>query len=121
MGDTTTIALKLISITPGLRVADTGGQDLFTSGDTHILGTGDYFEFKPVFYVSESAPEQVYSATFQLVDVTSDASHTHFGDSGLFTLNFQPSSAAIPEPFSILGAITSVSFGAAFKHKLNRR
>lgn len=120
LGDETTIALELVSITEGLGVANSLGEDLFDSvGDNYIIGTGDYFTFTPTFYVSKFAPIQTYSATFKLLDVTEDPNHIPFGESGTFTLNFEPQ--PIPEPITILGASTALGFGALFKRELSKK
>ncbi|MCG5056898.1 MAG: PEP-CTERM sorting domain-containing protein [Limnoraphis sp. WC205] len=100
LGEETTIALELIEITPGLGVSNSEGEDLFDGvGDNYIIGTGDYFSFTPTFSVAKDAPNDIYSATFRLLDVTSDSNHTAFLPSGTFTLNFKP----VPEPSTLLG------------------
>lgn len=118
LGDSTTIALQLRAITPGLGVADSQGQDFFASvGDIYHMGTGDYFTFKPTFYVSKSAPIKTYSATFKLLDVSSQPT---FLESGEFTFNFQPIQT-IPEPMTILGVSTALGCGTLFKRKLSHQ
>ncbi|WP_041238215.1 all3515 family Zur-repressed PEP-CTERM protein [Gloeothece citriformis] len=115
LGENTTIALELISMTPGLGVANSSGEDLFDGvGDTYVMGTGDHFTFTPIFYVSKSAPRQTYSGTFKLVDVSDNPL---FGESGEFTLNFEP----VPEPITILGTATALGFGTLFKRKLLKK
>lgn len=94
------IGLKLVSITPGLNVANTEKIDVFSGvGDTYVMGKGDDFSFTPVFYTDKSAPFAKYSATFQLVDVNNKPGHTPLLASGTFTADFQ----VIPEPSTLLG------------------
>jgi hypothetical protein len=100
------IALQLLSITPGLGIADAQGQDLLSGvGDTYTLGVGDDFSFTPIFYTSKSAPLTNYSATFKLVDLHTGEGYTPLLESGTFSFDFQ----AVPEPLTILG--TGVAFG----------
>ncbi|WP_013324486.1 all3515 family Zur-repressed PEP-CTERM protein [Gloeothece verrucosa] len=120
LGAQTKIALKLISLTPGLGVADSQGNQLFTSSDTEVLGTGDNWGFTPRFFVQESAPKKTYSATLQLLDVTDLSqypTHIPWGESGRFTFNFQP----VPEPMTILGVTTASLFGSLFKRELSKK
>lgn len=100
LGEETTIALELVDLTPGLGVVNSEGENLFAGiGENYIIGTGDYFSFKPTFYIAEDSPKTIYSATFRLLDVTSSADHSPFLESGTFTLNFKP----VPEPSTLLG------------------
>lgn len=101
LGDEATIALELISIIPGLKVADAQGNELFTSGNTvQVIGQGDDFAFTPKFFVDETAPIASYSATLRFLDVN-DNGRTPFLSSGTFTLDFRQSK--IPEPSTLLG------------------
>lgn len=96
------IALELVSITPGLKVADVNGKDLFNNvGDTFVIGQGDTFDFTPIFYTNKSAPVGQYSAEFRLLDVNTDDNYTPLSASGTFFFDFQVQS--VPEPSLLLG------------------
>ncbi len=102
LGDEATIALQLVSITPGLSVANSQGVNLFNGvNDSYTIGNGDYFSFTPVFSVDNNAPLATYSATFRFLDVNTTNNRTPLQSSGTFTLNFEP--ATIPEPSIVLG------------------
>ncbi len=102
LGDEATIALQLVSITPGLNVANSEGVNLFNAvDDTYTIGNGDYFSFTPVFSVDNNAPLATYSATFRFLDVNTNNNRIPLQSSGTFTLNFQQ--ATIPESSSVLG------------------
>ena len=75
------VHFNLVSITPGLNVADPFGVSLFSGpGDEHHLGDGDAFAlFRPHFWTDASAAPGTYSATFRLT-----AENGLFGDSGEF-------------------------------------
>lgn len=91
--DGVTVGLKLVSATPGLFVGTETASNLFGSGsDTILLGRGNTFEFKPVYWVDASAPAGTYSASFQLVNL---AAASPFGDSGTFHFDF---AVPVPEP-----------------------
>ncbi len=96
------IALELVSLTPGLNVADSGGVDLFDGvGDNYLIGEGDDFFFLPTFYTAKSAATGQYSATFRLVDLNSNNERTPLAPSGTFSFDFQVE--AVPEPSLLLG------------------
>ncbi|NJM89388.1 MAG: PEP-CTERM sorting domain-containing protein [Hydrococcus sp. RU_2_2] len=109
------IALELVSITPGLGIADSMGVDLFNSvGDRYVIGRGDNFSFEPTFYTSKSAPLGQYSAEFRLVDVNTANNRTPLATSGTFIVDFQVRS--VPESstflgFGLLGVLGLVSQG----------
>lgn len=93
------IALELVDITQGFGVATADGQNMFSQiGDFFTIGSGDDFEFTPTFYALKSGN---HSATFRLVDVNTDNSHTPLPSSGTFTINFQ----STPEPSTYLSLI----------------
>ena len=80
-----TIALELVSLTPGLHLGDAATADLVTNpGDRVTLGDGGYFDFKPVFWTEASAPVGTYEVKFKLVDTTST-----WMDSGIVTFHFR--------------------------------
>jgi len=107
------VALELLSITDGLKVADSTGADLFSSiGDRYIIGSGDNFSFTPTFYTDKSAPLGTYTAEFRLVDVNEESGRTPLGSSGRFFLDFQVES--VPEPSTLLG-LTTLGLLAFFK------
>lgn len=115
LGEEATIGLELLSITPGLGIANNQGQDLFNGvGDIYIMGQGDYFTFTPIFYASESNVEQNYSATFRLLDVN-DNNRIPWLPSGSFTINVQAAAnlepAAVPESSNLLalGIFTTIA------------
>jgi hypothetical protein len=94
------LALKLVSKTPGLHVADETGTDVLTNaGDTHsLIGAGETagdFKFSPTFWVDANAPAAAYSATFTLVDTRAAGG---FGESGTFSIDVQT-----PEPGALAG------------------
>jgi hypothetical protein len=96
------IALELVSIAPGLGVADSTGRDLFNSvGDRYVIDRGDDFSFLPTFYTSQSAPAGLYSAEFRLVDVNSANNRTPLAPSGSFAVDFQVES--VPESSTLFG------------------
>lgn len=98
----TTVALKLLSATPGLKVAAGGVMDIFGSSDTYTLGSSDSFEFLPTYYVDTGAAPGLYTAQFMLVNL---GSNTNASSSGQFYLDFQVP-APVPEPgtWAMLGA-----------------
>lgn len=109
------IALELVSITPGLGIADSTGVDLFNSvGDRYVIGRGDNFSFLPTFYTSKYAPLGQYSAEFRLIDVNTANNRTPLATSGTFIVDFQVRS--VPESstflgFGLLGVLGLVSQG----------
>ncbi|ABA22830.1 conserved hypothetical protein [Trichormus variabilis ATCC 29413] len=91
-----TIGLQLLSISSGLNVADETGVNLFNSvGDIYTIGTGDNFTFRPKFWTDAAAALGKYSATFKLVDVSTNGS-TSLLESGTFSFDF--SVEQVPEP-----------------------
>ena len=90
----TTVALKLLSATPGLKVAAGGAMDIFGGGDTYTLGPSGNFEFLPTYYVAAGAAPGVYTAQFMLVNQGSNANAR---DSGYFYLDFSVPTP-VPEP-----------------------
>ncbi|MCU0532476.1 MAG: all3515 family Zur-repressed PEP-CTERM protein [Hydrococcus sp. Prado102] len=98
------IALELVSIAPGLGIADSTGRDLFDFvGDRYVIGQGDDFSFTPVFYTSQSASAGQYSAEFRLVDVNTANNRTLLAPSGTFAVDFQVRSRSVPESSTLLG------------------
>lgn len=90
---------------------------MFTGiGDFFTIGSGDDFRFTPTFYATARGK---HSATFRLVDVTTNSVHTFLPSSGTFTLNFQ----STPEPSTYLslialGLVSFLSkFGAGTKNR----
>lgn len=88
------VALKLEYITPGLKVAANGDMDLFDSGNLHLLGDGNAFDFLPTFWVDATAAAGTYTAQFSLVNL---GSNTAVRDSGTFYIDFAVP-APVPEP-----------------------
>ncbi|WP_121969939.1 all3515 family Zur-repressed PEP-CTERM protein [Leptolyngbya sp. BC1307] len=95
------IALELVSITPGLHVADQSATNIFANvGDRYVIGEGnDFEEFMPTFWTDAAAPVGNYSATFKLQDIS--IRENRLGESGTFTADFQV--ASVPEPSVSLG------------------
>ena len=87
------VGLKLVSATPGLKLAAGGMMDIFGGGNTFTLGASDSFEFKPTYYVGAGAAAGVYTAQFQLVNL---GSNLNARDGGNFYIDV--SVPAIPEP-----------------------
>lgn len=101
------ITLELVSISPGLQVADhLGSVILSQAGQSYRLGTGNTFSFTPVFFVDAATalPGTTYSATFRLHDVNTIPDHTPYLDSGTFQMDF----VATPEPSTL--ALCSLGF-----------
>jgi MYXO-CTERM domain-containing protein len=94
------IALELVSITPGLHIADMVANPILQNvGDIFNLGVGDDWSFTPTFWTDAAAAPGTYSAEFRLHDgrATGDA----FGSSGRFHFDFRVNAVAIPEPSTI--------------------
>lgn len=112
------IALELVSITPGLGIANVQGVDLFsTVGDRFEIGQGDDFSFLPIFYTAKSAPFGNYSAEFRLVDLNNANGRTPLGASGSFIVDLQVQS--VPEPSALLGL--SLLIFLAFRAKISQK
>jgi hypothetical protein len=95
-----TVGLKLISATPGLKIAAGGDWDLFDMGNTHTLGDSNTFEFMPTYYVDGGAPMGIYTAEFMLVNLGTNA---NVRDGGRFYIDFYN---PVPEPstYALMGA-----------------
>ena len=79
------LALELVSLTPGLQVADQTGAPIFSAiGQTYKLGEGNPFSFTPSFYTNDNARSR-YSAAFRFVDLNGT-----LRDSGTFHMDFAP-------------------------------
>lgn len=84
------IALELISLTPGLHLGSATASDLATNpGDRVTLGDGDGFDFKPVFWTEASAAPGTYEIRFKLVD----AANSGPLESGIITIQFRVTDA----------------------------
>ncbi|WP_322743727.1 all3515 family Zur-repressed PEP-CTERM protein [Vasconcelosia minhoensis] len=112
------VALELMSITPGLYVADEMGENIFSGvGDRYIIGEGDDFEeFMPVFWTDASAAAGSYSATFRLQDA-SDRENP-LGESGTFSADFQVASVPEPSILAGLGLLGWVAIAGQRKRRL---
>lgn len=91
------VALKLESVTAGLKVAAGGNNDVFAGGvgSLYVLGDAGSAAFNPVFHVDGNAAPGVYTAQFSLVNI---GSNTAVRDGGTFFYDF--SVTAVPEPSS---------------------
>lgn len=79
------LALELVSLTPGLHVADQTGAPIFSAiGQTYKLGEGNPFSFTPSFYTNDNTRSR-YSAAFRFVDFNGT-----LRDSGTFHMDFAP-------------------------------
>lgn len=79
------LALELVSLTPGLQVADQAGAPMFSAiGQTYKLGDGNPFSFTPSFYTNDNARSR-YLAAFRFVDLNGT-----LRDSGTFHMDFAP-------------------------------
>lgn len=110
------IALELVAITPGLKVANEQGIDLLdTVGDIYTLGEGDNFSATPTFYTDKFAAKGLYSAEFRLLDLNNANGRTPLLPSGNFIIDFQVLS--VPEPSSVLGFGLLMGWALASKLK----
>jgi len=110
--DDVSVALKLESITPGLKVAANGDTDLFDTGNLHLLGAGNSFDFLPVFWTAADAAPGTYSAQFSLVNLGSNLA---VRDGGTFHIDFTVA-APVPEPATsamLLGGLLMLGMIAA--------
>ena len=87
------IGLRLVESTPGLHIGTETTKDIYAAGDIFTVGTGNDFEFKPVYWVDAAAPAGTYSATFELLNTGTGSSIL---DSGTFHFDFNVS--PVPEP-----------------------
>lgn len=97
------VGLRLVDITPGLRITLEDGTPILTSiGSVYEIGRGDRFAFTPVFSVAFGSPVQPYTAAFQLIDLNNTPGYRPLRDSGIFYFDFYP----VPEPstMAVLGA-----------------
>ncbi|MFM7577874.1 MAG: all3515 family Zur-repressed PEP-CTERM protein [Microcystaceae cyanobacterium] len=115
LGDDASISIELVSISPGLGVANEQGQNLFSNlGDTYLIGQGDHFSFTPIFYADPSTTVQTYSASFRLLDTNSNNGRTPWLPSGTFSMNFQAN--PVPEPPTILASLALLGMLGLFRH-----
>ncbi|UKO97676.1 all3515 family Zur-repressed PEP-CTERM protein [Nostoc sp. UHCC 0870] len=88
-----TIGLQLLEISRGLNIANEAGVNILnTPGDIYTLGSGDDFSFTPTFWTQKTATPGTYSATFKLVDLSSN----NYLESGTFSFDFRVEK--VPEP-----------------------
>jgi hypothetical protein len=87
------IGLRLVESTPGLHIGTETTKDIYATGDIFMLGAGNDFEFKPVYWVDSAVPSGAYSATFELLNI---AAGSPVMNSGTFHFDFAVS--PIPEP-----------------------
>ncbi len=95
-----TVGIELLNITPGLNIALRDSTPILQEvGAIYIIGSGNAWEFDPVFWVDNPA-EGVYSASFRLVDL-SGLTARHGGE---FHYDF-----FVPEPASMLALGTGLA------------
>jgi len=97
-----TIALELVSLTPGLHLGNVATPDLATNpGDRIPLGDGNDFDFKPVLWTETNAAPGTYEIKFKLVDTANSGPL----DSGIVTIQFRVTSG----PALTIGQFVHVS------------
>ena len=81
-----TIALELVSLTPGLHLGNATTTDLATNaGDRVTLGGGNNFIWNPVLWTETNAAPGTYEFKFKLVDTAGSGPL----DSGVATIQFR--------------------------------
>jgi hypothetical protein len=85
------IALELVSLTPGLHLGNSNTLDIATTpGNQVTLGDGGYFDFKPVLWTEANAAPGTYEIKFKLVATTGP-----WLESGIVTIQFRVVSAPV--------------------------
>jgi len=97
--DGVVVGLQLVAATPGLKVGTEAVADLFAVSDTILLGPGNTFEYKPVYWVDAASAAGTYSASFRLVNL---AVTSPIGDSGTFHFDFAVTPVPEPELYALL-------------------
>lgn len=81
-----TVALELVSLTPGLHLGDGTTPDIATNpGDRVTLGEGNSFIWKPVFWTEANAALGTYEVKFKLIDTANSGPL----ESGIVTIQFR--------------------------------
>jgi len=97
-----TIALELVSLTPGLHLGDATTLDIATApGDRVTLGDGNSFIWNPVLWTEATAPVGTYEIKFKLVDTANSGPL----ESGIVTIQFRVTSG----PALTIGQFVHVS------------
>ncbi len=87
-----TVALELVSLTPGLHLGNAASTDLATNaGDRITLGGGNNFDFKPVLWTETNAAPGTYDLKFKLVDTAASGPL----ESGIVTIRFRVSAGPL--------------------------
>ncbi|SFW32583.1 all3515 family Zur-repressed PEP-CTERM protein [Nitrosovibrio sp. Nv17] len=95
------IALRLVNSTPGLHIGTEAIRDAYSGSDVFALGTGNDFEFKPIYWVDADAAAGVYSATFELLNTSAESPLL---SSGTFSFDFAVSPVPEPETYAMFTA-----------------
>jgi hypothetical protein len=97
MMDDVLVGLRLVSISPGLNIAEPDGDALFTggAGTVETLGPGNTFDFSFALWVDGSAAlDSRYSAFFELINLNTAST---IPGSGQWRFDVQ----AVPEPATL--------------------
>lgn len=102
------LALELVNISPGLGIMDhQGGPILSAIGQTHVLGDGNLFSFRPTFFTDTHASSPL-TASFRLHDLNG-----RLRESGTFHMQFMPT----PVPAAVWLMATGLAGAALLRRR----